>query len=118
MGRTTVHISAIAALLAAGTFLVGGVGPGLGALAGGAVAVANWLGLRWITVRIVQGSTRQRAGVSVLLALKLAAVGAVCWAMIVDWGLHPLGFLVGVSAFALGTLTGSATTRGMIEEEG
>lgn len=118
MGRILLHIAAIAALLTAATFLVGGVRPGVGALAGGAVAVANWAGLKWLGERIVRGGGRQRAAVAVLMMLKLAAVGAVCFALVVRLGIHPLGFLVGLSAFALGTMTGSAQGQAMVEEEG
>lgn len=118
MGRILRHIAAFAALLTAGAFLVGGVEPGLGALAGGVVAVANWIALRWTAERVLVGGSGQRAAMSLLLVLKLAAVGAVCWALIVNWGTHPVGFLVGVSAFVLGTLIGSSHDQPMAEEKG
>ncbi|MFW6050332.1 MAG: ATP synthase subunit I [Myxococcota bacterium] len=117
MGRILTNIAAFAAVLTAGAFLVGGVEPGIGALAGGAVAMANWVSLRWLGERIVGGGAG-RVAASVLLAFKLVVLGIVCWLLIGRFGAHPVGFIVGVSAFVLGTLVGSSQGRTAAEEEG
>lgn len=118
LGRILAHIAAFAVLLAAGAFLLGGARVGLGALVGGAVAVVNWAAWWWLARRIVSATPRQRAATSVLMAFKLGALGVLCWALVVHWGVNPLGFLVGVSAFVLGILAGSLQGSPAVKEEG
>jgi hypothetical protein len=111
------HIAVFAAILTAGAMLVGGPQVALGAAAGGAVAIANWLALRWVAHRIVNGTMGQRAAVTVVLCSKMGVLAVVSWALIVKWGLHPVGFLVGVTALVLGVFSGATASQRQIAEE-
>jgi hypothetical protein len=113
------HIAVFAVVLTGGALLVGGAPVAHGAAAGGAVAVANWLALRWVALRILNGTVQQRAAVVVLMSAKLGVLGVVSWVLLVQWGLHPVGYLVGLTALVFGALTGApATHRQLAGEEG
>lgn len=114
-----IHIAVFAAILTAGAFLVGGAEVARGAAAGGVLALANGLALCWVVLRIVHGTMRQKAAVAVVMATKLGVLAVVSWALIAKWGVHPVGFLVGVTALVLGSLSGAtAGHRQMAGEEG
>ena len=89
-------------------FLMGGLALALGAAIGGAVATMNWVFLRWLTVAITTGSMQKRAGVTFLLVLKFGVMIAVCWALIARWGIHPVGFAVGLGALVVAVFVGTA----------
>jgi hypothetical protein len=110
------HIALFATLLATGAFVIGGTAVGLGAMAGGAVALVNGLGLAWIVDRLVHGTMRQKTLVSVVLCLKFGVLAAVSALLIVGLGVHPVGFLVGVTALVLGSMSG-ATVANLVGEE-
>jgi hypothetical protein len=82
----------------------------LAASAGGLLAVANWLALRWLVVRLLgaRPSTSQTGRRKVLLALLFAAkilvlLGAV-WALIRWEAFEPLPLAFGYSSLVLGLL--------------
>ncbi len=89
-------------------FLMGGLELALGAAIGGAVATMNWVFLRWLTVAITTGSMQKRAGVTFLLVLKFGVMIALCWALIARWGVHPVGFAVGLGALVVAVFVGTA----------
>lgn len=86
-----------AASIALVSFAVWGGSTGLAAACGGALAVANWFGLRWIVARIASGETKQRVQVGFLLIAKLGLLMAAVLVLISRLKLDPLGVLLGLS---------------------
>ncbi|MFW5920402.1 MAG: ATP synthase subunit I [Polyangiales bacterium] len=116
--KTTLYVAWLAALLTAGAFVLGGTGMAVGALMGGVVAIANWLALRWLALRVVRGSVKKQGAMMVLLTLKMGALFALCWLLIARFGLDAAGFLIGISAFVVGLI--AASVHGLLapgEEE-
>lgn len=109
LNRITLHVAAVGAVLSGGAFLVVGGAPAVGTLVGAVVAVANWLALRWVIGRVAKGSARTRAVLMTLLALKMGALMAVCYALIVRFDVHAIGFTVGISSLVVGLLLGATT---------
>ncbi|MCZ7681993.1 MAG: hypothetical protein M5U28_25645 [Sandaracinaceae bacterium] len=107
LSRITLYVAGTSALLALVMLAIGGVASGLGALAGGALAVANWLALRWVGLRILVASDKGRAVWSALLALKMGALLAIVWAILSTGLVDPTGFTVGLSGLVLGALLGA-----------
>jgi hypothetical protein len=106
--RITLLIAGFGLAVTLVAFGLGGVSFGVGALTGSIVALANWVGFRWLGTRVAQGSVRGRGGAAVLLALKMGVLVFVCWALVVRLGVHPLGFLLGMGTFVAGILVGSS----------
>ena len=106
--RITRYVAAFAVMFAVVTFVVGGVAPGVGAAIGGTVAVLNWVFLRWVTEQVTRGSMNRQAGLMFLLVLKFGVLIAVCWALIVRWHVHAVGFSIGLSALVAAVFLGSA----------
>lgn len=110
MDKVTYYVAGLGALLALGAFALGGPAWGLGALVGALVAVANWIALKWIGSRVMGGSVKKRGALMVLLALKMGALFVLCWLLLARYGLHPVGFMLGISAFAGGILAAAFRT--------
>lgn len=80
----------------------------LAASAGGLLAVANWLALRWLVVRLLgarpSGSGRRKVLLALLFAAKLVVIIGAVWAFI-RWGaFEPLPLAFGYSSLVLGLL--------------
>lgn len=84
--------------------VIGGTAVGVGAVVGAIVAWLDALVLIKLTIRIASGRVTSQRVAAVLLGAKLALLGAVCWALLARWGVHPIGFGVGFSAMVLGVL--------------
>ncbi|MEM8608243.1 MAG: ATP synthase subunit I [Myxococcota bacterium] len=97
-----VAVAAVALTLVAGA--IGGADIGIGAAVGGAVAWLDALVLLKLTQRITSGRVGSQRLAAVLLGVKLALLGAVCWGLLARWGVNPIGFGVGFSAMVLGVL--------------
>jgi peptidoglycan biosynthesis protein MviN/MurJ (putative lipid II flippase) len=106
--RVTIAIAAIGALIAGIAFLVVGGQIAVATLIGALVAVVNWLALRWLLRRVQSGETRGKAGVMVLLALKMGALMAICYVLVVRFDVHPLGFVIGLAALPAGIVVGGS----------
>lgn len=100
-----VAVAAVALTLVAGA--IGGVEVGVGAAVGGAVAWLDALVLLKLAMRITSGRVGSQRLAAVLLGVKLAVLGAVCWGLLARWGVNPIGFGVGFSAMVLGVLYGA-----------
>ncbi len=121
LNRITLHVAAAGALLSGGAFLVVGGALAVGTLVGSVVALVNWLALRWVIGRVARGSTGTRTGLMALLVLKMAALIALCWALVVRWDVHALGLGIGMSSLVIGVLLGASrgeTRAEMAREEG
>jgi hypothetical protein len=117
--RITLHVAAVGAILSGIAFLVVGGDPAIGTLVGSVAAVLNWVALRWLIARLASGETRSKAGVAVLLGLKMAALMAVCYALIARFDVHPVGLAIGLGALPLGVILGAsrAASRAEMSEE-
>ncbi|MBK8590905.1 MAG: ATP synthase subunit I [Sandaracinaceae bacterium] len=102
--KTTLGFAAVLVVL---SFAAIGVPTGIGALVGSAVAVANWFLLRISLSKLVDARVEQRAGITLLLCLKLGLTGVVAFIAIRRLHVDPLGFMIGFGALVLGILTAS-----------
>lgn len=77
------------------------------AAVGVAVALANWLLLRFIVARVVDGAVRRKAAFSLVLFVKLGALMGIVFWLLYSGVVEPLAFTAGVSSLALGAIFGS-----------
>ncbi|MFO0692612.1 MAG: ATP synthase subunit I [Polyangiales bacterium] len=98
---------ALAAVFAGLSFLLGGLPVLGGSVVGSIVALGNAAFFRWLVERLRQGSMQQRTGLMGLLAVKMGVMIALCYGLIVKWGVHPVGFAVGYGALVAGVFVGS-----------
>ena len=105
--RITHYVIGASAVLTAVAFFLGGAWMGLGAAVGGAVAVGNWLGMRWIGERLLRANDKGRMVWGSLLAFKMAAILGVVWMILATGWVDPMGFALGMSGFVLGILGGA-----------
>ena len=100
-------IGASGALAAAITLAIAGVWSAYSAAVGAVIALANFYAFRWIADRVTRGSVRKRAGVSLLLIVKMLIVFGLITALIMFHWVDPIGLVVGLSALVVGLLSGS-----------
>lgn len=91
------HLLAVAALCAVASALQQGAWL-IGLLAGGAIGAANLMALGWIGKRLLSGDPSAKLRAALLLAFKLAAVGAVVLAALVVLKPQPMALLVAFTA--------------------
>lgn len=116
--RISGYVAVFGLLLAAAAFLVGGFDSGLAATVGAVIAVLNWKFLRWVGKRFMSGGQRVKNGMMLLLGLKLVGILAVCWLVLTQLDLEPLGFMAGLSAFVLGVFVGSTVEQSTSATQG
>ncbi len=107
--RVARSIAFFAVALTVVAFALFGVRVGVGAAVGGALAIADFALVRWAGAVIFRGSMRDKAIVGALLALKLGALGAILFVLIVLLGVHAGGLVLGLGSLALGILVGSSS---------
>ncbi|MCB9626155.1 MAG: hypothetical protein H6725_02150 [Sandaracinaceae bacterium] len=106
--RTTTYTTlGFAGVLVLLSFAAIGVPAGVGALVGSALALGNWFLLRVSLTKLVEARVEQRAGITLLLCLKLGLTGVVAFIAIRRLHVDPLGFMIGFGALVLGILTAS-----------
>lgn len=115
--RITSWITGLALPLVLLAFALGGAETAIGAAAGAALSVVNWLALCWLVRRMIGAGERARAGMTFLLVAKMGAVLALA-----AWLLRHvdgLGLAIGMGGWVLGVLAGSvhARTAGEAERE-
>jgi hypothetical protein len=115
--RIVVAAAASGAVLSGLAFLVGGVDVGIGALAGSAVATANWAAIRYLVGRALDRKA-SKSSLILLLITKMTALFAVSYLVVVVGGVSALGFGVGVSALVLGLVIGGRGFAESQEEQG
>jgi hypothetical protein len=77
----------------------------LGAFAGSVLAALNWLGFRWVGVRMAAAGNKKRFGI--FLAIKTLAILVAVVLVLGTGRVEPVAFLVGLSSLVLGILTRS-----------
>jgi len=103
------YVAIAAVALVALGFLLGSATVGVGAIAGGVVAVLDAWALTWLAVRVVSGAGFMSRGfAAALLGVKLFFLLGICWALLARFGVDPVGFCLGLGALVLGMLYGGA----------
>jgi hypothetical protein len=105
--RLTGYILALAVFAAVLLYLVSGERAGLSAAIGGGIAVANWLMLRFIVGRVVDGNVKRQLAFSFVTCVKLGGLLAVCYWLLRSAIVEPIPFILGLSALVSGPLLGS-----------
>jgi hypothetical protein len=106
--RVARSIAFFAVALTVVAFVFFGVDVGIGTAIGGAIAVADFALMRFAGSVLFRGSMRDKALIGALLALKLGALGALLFILIVLLGVHAGGLVLGLGSLALGILVGSS----------
>jgi len=94
-----------------GGFLLGGSSVGLGALAGGVIAIGNFVLLSVFVVKTTSGAETSMGTMMVGLLMKLAGVGVSLGAVVLLIRWDPLGVLLGISVIFPAVILASATGR-------
>lgn len=111
--RITLYVVGASVVMTALSFALGGATMGVGAAVGGALAVGNWMLMRWVGRRLMVANDKGRMVWGGLLAFKMVLLMAVAWGILATGWVDPMGFTVGLSGLVLGILVGafhSATT--------
>ena len=74
-----------------------------GMLIGAFIASVNWVGFRYLMMRIVEGRNRARYGF--LLALKTVLILGAVAVVVMYIPIHTIAFVVGISSLVLGIFT-------------
>jgi hypothetical protein len=94
------------AAISALSFANWGVDRGIAATVGAAVGMANWLALRWIGGRLVNGGSH-RAIMSLLAIGKIGLLIAIVFFLVRTLRLDPIGLCLGLSVLFLGPAVGA-----------
>lgn len=103
--RITTYVAAFGVLLSVLAFFVS-TEVGIGALAGSAIAIGDWLATRFLGARILAAGDRARTVLSLALVSKMALVLGACGAVLWTNRVSPLGFMIGIGAMVLGVVVG------------
>ncbi len=112
--RLTLNVALAGVVLTVLVFAIGGLSPAVGAAVGAVVAVLNFVGLRWLVMRLVHGPQKSRGSTAVMLAMKMVFILAIIWILLAKVGVHPIGFAVGFSALFIGF---AMAGKNVLEEE-
>jgi hypothetical protein len=108
--RLTAFVVGASVLLVVIAFALGGWWMGLGAAVGGALAVANFLAMRWVAHRLMIANDQGKMVWGTFLGLKMVALLAITWAILSTGMVDPTGFTIGLSGLVLGALAGALYT--------
>jgi hypothetical protein len=108
--RITLYVVGASVLLTLVATAIGGLEMGFGAAVGGALAVANFVAMRWVAHRILTANDKGRLVYATLLALKMSALLAITWLILSTGWVDPTGFTIGLSGLVLGILAGAFHT--------
>jgi hypothetical protein len=105
--RVTWFILGLGAAATIAAYAMGGRHAAASAAAGAAVAVANWLLLRFIVSRVVSGTVKNQAAFSFVLVAKMGALMGIIFVVLRSGLVQSIPFTVGVSTLVVGSLVGS-----------
>lgn len=103
--RITAYVAGLGALLTAGAFVVS-TSVGVGALAGAAVSIADFLVIRWVAARMLGAGEKAKTILSLVLVGKMSLLLGACAVILFYGRVNALGFMVGIGAMVLGVLIG------------
>lgn len=103
--RITTYVVVLGVLLTVGAFLVSS-SVGVGALAGAAVSIGDFLVIRWVAARMMRAGEKARTILSLLLVGKMSLLLGACAAILFYGHVDAVGFMVGIGAMVLGVLGG------------
>ncbi len=105
--RMTVFVAAFGIAVTAICYFVAGRAAAYSTGTGAGVALANFLLLRAIVVRVVEGDMHRKAGLLGLIFLKMGALmWLVYWVVAKHW-VEPIAFTVGLSSLVVGLIVSS-----------
>lgn len=107
--RTVIAMATIAVVAVS---LVAGTEAGIGAAWGAGLATANWLALRWVMRQVATGSNQKKSALMVLLVLKMGLLGLICWVLVAQWKVHPVGFVIALGTMVPAIFIGMMLSRG------
>lgn len=102
--RTTRILLLIAACFVALAFALWGVERGIAASVGASLSVLNWLALRWLTGRIVNGEGTSKGSASLLLVGKIGFLIGAVYILIARLHIDPVGLVFGLGVLFIGPL--------------
>jgi hypothetical protein len=105
--RMTVFVAVLGLLTSLTALGLAGSHAGLSTAVGAALALANFLLLRTIVVRIVDGAMDRKGPVIGLLFLKMGALMALVYLVLAREWVEPVPFTVGLSSLVVGLLASS-----------
>ena len=118
LNRISMVVVACAAALPVVAWMAFGLKSFVGAEVGAVEAVANWFSLRYILVKVQNGTARTQTKLMTLLVLKMFALFAIVGVLVATSAVDAKGFAMGVSTLVLGVLLGSlGTARDLAAEE-
>ena len=112
--RITRYVIGASIALTALAFVLGGLWTGVGAAVGAALAIGNWVLMRFVGQRLLVATDAGRIVWGAILMVKMGVLLAIAWAVLSTGAVDPIGFSVGVSGLVFGLLLGafhSAYTR-------
>ena len=116
--RMTFAVLALGAILVLCCVAVAGLPSASSSVIGVAVAVGNLHLLAWIVRKVTSRQVRNKAGLMLLLILKLTGLMAVVGILIRFQIVQPIPFTVGLTSLVGGLITASLFTQPVEGEEG
>ncbi len=105
--RMTLFVAAFGAALTIASYAVAGRAAAYSTLTGAGLGLANFLLLRAIVVRVVEGDMHRRGPFIGLIFLKMGVLmGLVYWVIAKHW-VEPVAFTVGISSLVVGLIVSS-----------
>lgn len=105
--RMTVFVAVLGLLTSVAALLLVGSQPALSVGVGAALALVNFLLLRSIVVRIVDGALHRKGPVIGLLFLKMGGLMGLVYLAIARGWVEPIAFTVGLSSLVVGLIASS-----------
>jgi len=105
--RMSVFVVGLGILLTGVVFAMAGASAGRSAAIGAGLAVVNWYLLRYLVGRVMSAGSGGKAGVVLLVFLKMGALMGLIALLLFMGVVEPIAFTVGLSALAGGLLFGS-----------
>ena len=103
----SVFVAGLGIVLSLAVMLVSGVEAAKSAAIGAALAVVNWYLLRYLVGRVVHAGPQGKAGLLLLVFLKMGALMGLIALLLFAGVVQPIAFTVGLSSLAGGLLFGS-----------
>jgi hypothetical protein len=105
--RLTLTVAAFGAVLTVASYLLAGRAVAESTLTGAGMGLANFILLRMIVLRVVEGDMHRKGALLGLIFLKMGGLmGLVYWVISSHW-VQPIPFTVGMSSLVVGLIVGA-----------
>lgn len=105
--RMTVFVAVLGLLTSLAALVLAGSHAGLSTAVGATLALANFMLLRTIVARIVDGDMHRKGSVVGLLFLKMGVLMGLVYLVIARHWVEPIAFTVGLSSLVVGLISSS-----------